>query len=83
VLLPGFIISLIIPVTRRVKGYIIFGGKYLTVKKSQSSHVRLSVRPYERWDLGNDKSYKDGIWHANSWGSFAEQICFSKGPRPL
>jgi len=41
-----------IPVTRRVKGYTRFVGKYVTGRRkrktSRSSHIRLSVRPDER-----------------------------------
>lgn len=62
-----------ITVNRREKGYIKFVGKYVSLYSWSGSLVMSvwpsSVRPYERWDLGNYKSQKVGIrWHAYSRG---------------
>jgi len=53
-----------IPVTRRVKGYTRFVGKYVT-GRSQID-LTMSVCPDERWDFGNYKSQAIEIWHADS-----------------
>jgi len=38
------------------------------------------VRPYVSWDFENESV---GIGYANSWGSLAAHVYFSKVPRPL
>jgi len=78
-----------ITVTRRVKGWTRFVEKYVTGRRKRfrphkvyifliriTSRVYLakSVCPYERWDLGNYKSYNTGIRHADSC---AAQVWFS------
>jgi len=89
-------VAICIQVTRRVKGYTRFVGKYVTGRRKRfrlhkiyiflsriTSRVDLtmSVCPYERWELGNYKSYAIGIWHADSWDSRVAQVCFSSVPR--
>jgi len=79
ILLLSICTYIFIPVTRRVKGYTRFVGKYVTGRRkrfrphkvyilliritsrvdlamSVCPSVRLSVRPDERWDLGNYES---------------------------
>jgi len=40
------------------------------------------VRPYERWDLRNYKSYKDEIKRTDSRDLDAAQVCWPMLPRP-
>jgi len=43
--------------------------------------LAMSVCPYERCDLGNNKSCNTGIRHADSRDSCAAQVCFVSLPR--
>jgi len=84
--------SLVIPVTRRVKGYTRFVGKYVTGRRKRfRPHkvyiflIRITSRP-SGWTLRSRKLWELGylaIWRADSWASYAAQVCFSTVPRPL
>jgi len=94
----GLYESVFIPVTRRVKLYTRFFGRTVTDRRKRFRphkvyifliritcrvDLAMSVCSYERWDLGNYKSYITGIRHAGSWDSCVAQVCFSRVPRPL
>jgi len=60
-----------LPVTSRVNGYTSFVGRIC-------NRFPTLARSYERWDLVNYKGKKVRIWHADSWGSCATRVCFSR-----